>query len=240
VNRITALFDRMDEWRHLPNYQLERRADLVFSLYLPEALERKLGHPVLPRLIPEFPVRIGTVYPQIPINLSFKIDYVALAEDRSKVVFVELKTDAHSRRTKQDRYLEAARDAGLKRLLEGLLVIFRATQSKRKYFCLLRLLEDMGLLRIPEAMNRIVAGKNLVGINKASEGIEIDCPVTQCRIVYLQPKGAGRDVVNFAEFRETVASHSDPMSQRFARSLEEWAKAEAEATPITQRRAGES
>ena len=38
LNPITAIFDRMDSWRHLPGYQLERRADLLFSLYLPEAL----------------------------------------------------------------------------------------------------------------------------------------------------------------------------------------------------------
>jgi len=234
MNRITAIFDRMDEWRHLPNYQLERRADLLFSLYLTEVLERKLGHPLLPTLIPEFPVRIGTIYPDIPGNKSFKIDYLALPEDRTKAVFVELKTHSHSRRTKQDRYLEAARNAGLERLLEGLLQIFRATNSKRKYFRLLQLIEDMGLLRIPEAMNRIVAGKNLRGINKASEGIEIDCPLTECGIIYVQPKGTGDDVVNFAEFADTVRAHSDPISQRFSQSLEEWAKVEAGASPSTE------
>jgi len=38
MNRIDAIFDRMDVWRHLPSYQLERRADLFFALYLPEVL----------------------------------------------------------------------------------------------------------------------------------------------------------------------------------------------------------
>lgn len=42
MDRICALFDRMDNWRHLPSYQLERRADLIFSLYLPEVLVAKL------------------------------------------------------------------------------------------------------------------------------------------------------------------------------------------------------
>jgi hypothetical protein len=35
MNPIDALFDRMDTWRHFPNYQLERRADLFFASYLP-------------------------------------------------------------------------------------------------------------------------------------------------------------------------------------------------------------
>ena len=106
---LTQLFDRMDERRHLPNYQLERRADLLFSLYLPQALEAKLGFPVRADLVPEFPVRIGTIYPRIPINKSFKIDYLALSTSGDHAVFVELKTDGHSRRAKQDEYLAAER-----------------------------------------------------------------------------------------------------------------------------------
>ena len=40
---IDRLFDRMDRWRHLPSYQLERRADLFFSLYLPEVLQKRFS-----------------------------------------------------------------------------------------------------------------------------------------------------------------------------------------------------
>ena len=35
---IDTLFDRIDAWRHLPSYQLERRADRLFLLYMPEML----------------------------------------------------------------------------------------------------------------------------------------------------------------------------------------------------------
>jgi len=61
MDLIATLFDRMDGWRHLPNYQLERRADLFFSLYLPAAVEAKLGFSVHPLMVPELPVRIGTI-----------------------------------------------------------------------------------------------------------------------------------------------------------------------------------
>ena len=60
MKQIDTLFNRMDAWRHFPNYQLERRADIFFALYLPEVLEAKLGFAVRPELAPEFPVRIGT------------------------------------------------------------------------------------------------------------------------------------------------------------------------------------
>ena len=32
MKQIDTLFDRMDAWRHFPNYQLERRADVFFAL----------------------------------------------------------------------------------------------------------------------------------------------------------------------------------------------------------------
>ena len=99
---MNALFDRMDAWRHLPNYQLERRADLFFSLYLPEVLEAKLGFAIQPTLIPEFPVRFGSIYPKEATNHSCKIDYLALSENGKQAVFVELKAEGLSRRTKQD------------------------------------------------------------------------------------------------------------------------------------------
>jgi len=79
MEKIIEVFDKMDMWRHLPNYQLERRADIFFSIYLPEVLESKFGIKINNKLIPEFPVRIGTIYPNIATDKSYKIDYVALS-----------------------------------------------------------------------------------------------------------------------------------------------------------------
>jgi hypothetical protein len=93
---VGDLFDRMDRWRHLPNYQLERRADLLFSMYLPQALETKLGIKIHPLMVPEFPVRIGTIYPHIATDKSVKIDYVCFSADLARVIFVELRTESRS------------------------------------------------------------------------------------------------------------------------------------------------
>jgi hypothetical protein len=128
MRQIDTLFNQMDAWRHFPSYQLERRADIFFAQYLPEVLESKLGFAVRPELVPEFPVRIGTIYPNIPIDKSYKIDYLALSTAADKAVLVELKTEGLSRRPEQDKYLLASQKAGLPALLEGLLDIFRATQ----------------------------------------------------------------------------------------------------------------
>ncbi|NDP20943.1 MAG: hypothetical protein GZ091_07680 [Paludibacter sp.] len=53
---IDQLFDRLDDWRNLPAYQLERRSDIFFSLYLKDIIQsyyqQKVEH-----IIPEFPVK---------------------------------------------------------------------------------------------------------------------------------------------------------------------------------------
>ena len=227
MKQIDTLFDRMDAWRHLPNYQLERRADLFFSLYLPEALEAKLGFPIQNQMIPEFPVRIGTIYPSISINKSYKIDYLALSADGNTAVFVELKTEGASRRDSQDEYLLASCKAGLPSLLSGVLDIFRATGSKRKYFCLLEHLENMGLLRIPVQIKEIMSRADLHGATEASREIEVTAQATGSRIVYVQPNGTGPDIISFEEFQAVVQKHDDPVSKRFAQSLLKWANTRA-------------
>jgi len=227
MKQNNELFDLLDAWRHFPSYQLERRVDIFFALYLPEVLENKLGYPILQKLVPEFPVQKKAIYPKIMNNRSFKIDYLALSASNDKAVFVELKTENLSRRSKQDDYLQAAKNVGLRRLLEGLLDIFRATKSKRKYFCLLLHLENMGMLRIPNSLKDIMKQPNLQGSNNVSKQIEITVAPTETLIVYVQPSGKGRNVISFQEFAEVVRKKNDPISQRFANSLSEWAEVQA-------------
>ena len=133
MNNINHLFDLLDEWRHFPNYQLERRSDIFFALNLPEVLECKLGFQINPILIPEFPLRLGTIYPEKNLNKSVKVDYVAFTDNGDSVVLVELKTESRSRREVQDHYLHAAKEVGFTKLLEGLLQIFIATNVKKKF-----------------------------------------------------------------------------------------------------------
>lgn len=232
MDPVLELFSRMDKWRHFPNYQLERRADIFFSLYLTEVIERKLGFSMCPDLAPEFPVRVGALQKYIDTDesndKSYKIDYLALSTTRDQPVLVELKTESASRRDKQDDYLKAARDVGLEALLEGLLAIFKATNAKRKYFALMLHLERMGLLQIPQALTKIMNGQRLQGATEASADIVITAPLMKPRIVYVQPNNdspeSDRDfvIITFHEFADVVARHPDAVSQRFAASLHKW------------------
>lgn len=227
MNLIDQLFDRMDAWRHFPNYQLERRADLVFSLYLHQVLRSKTGLDINELFVPEFPVRIGTIYPDIPIDKSYKIDYVSISRNGDKAFLVELKTEGESRRESQDKYLVASKDAGMTALLEGVLQIFRTTQAKRKYYCLLVLLAAMGLLKIPAELKNIMQRKSLKCVNEASRAVQITSKVSHCEILYIQPEGNGKQVISFAEFANEIEQNDDPFAKRFSQSLREWAEVKA-------------
>src|SRR5580765_1492626 len=62
------ILDLLDSWRHLPAYQLERRADVFFAFYLPRFLANKFGTPVSDLLIPEFPLHHRTIWPAVQRN----------------------------------------------------------------------------------------------------------------------------------------------------------------------------
>ena len=220
---IDQLFDRMDTWRHLPNYQLERRADLFFSLYLQQVILSKTSIEICDTMVPEFPVRIGTIYPDKPIDKSYKIDYVVVSKKGDLAYLVELKTDGASRRDSQDAYLDAAKNVGMEQLLKGILQIFQATQAKRKYFHLLVQLEKMGLLQIPAKLKDIMGRKSLLGANQASEDIRIVSQVSQCEILYIQPNGESKNEISFVEIADIIENNSDPIADRFSRSLRNWA-----------------
>lgn len=216
---INRLFETLDSWRHLPSYQLERRADIFFAMYLKDVLERKYGTVLKPQIIPEFPVRVGAIYAKTDSNKSFKIDYVLISQDGKSAYLVELKTDDKSRRDGQDEYLELASKAGMPTLVNGIVDIYYATSSKDKYRHLLALLQAAGQIEVSDNDGN----RDLV-----RSDIRVTSDVTgEPRIVYVQPNGSGDGCINFAEFADYVESMSSPISARFASSLRNWAKEEA-------------
>jgi hypothetical protein len=208
---IDAIFDNLDVWRNLPAYQLERRADIFFSIYLPEILFHKFGVKI-EGVIPEFPVRVGSIHHDVDINQSFKVDYLAKATDSKTILLVELKTDEGSRRDKQDWYLERAKQVGLIELLDGVRKIYKATKSKKKYAYLLGMLQDLEFIVLEKG--------NIFEITQADYDIQI---------VYIQPNNLqGQDnIITFQEVSEIIERHGDELSLRFSKSLLKWASTKA-------------
>jgi hypothetical protein len=198
-SQINQPFNNLDAWRHLPAYQLERRADIFFSLYLPAVLKTRFGLKHEPVLIPEFPCRIGTVYGN-ESNQSFKIDYLAVSVPDKKAYFVELKTDMASRNKEQDNNMFRAKSLKLGELLEGIPLMQKASVQKEKYDCLLQLLAD--------------------------KHITTECDF-DIDIVYIQPQPSHE--ISFTNFAEEIVkpNSQDPVAKRFAESLRQWATTEA-------------
>lgn len=207
-SEIDILFNHLDKWRLLPAYQLERRADIFFAIYLPQILKHKLDNQEILKIIPEFPVRIGSIYPEIPINKSFKIDYMVISE--KKVLLVELKTENSSRRIKQDEYLIKALEANIQILIEGLIQIYEATSSKVKYKRLMSEFKEIGWVK-EENKKWINTSKN-----------------KKIEIVYIQPEknnnGDDKSVICFDMIAGIIEKNNTNISTRFAESLRKWKK----------------
>ncbi len=127
MKTLTNLFGLLTDWRELPAYQLERRADIFFALYL-EDLLKYCGYfapDEILTIVPEFPAKHADTHQ------SDRIDYMVCSE--RKVVYVELKTDNHSIRSEQAEYLHNIQQRALKDVLEDIIAIYQATTARTKY-----------------------------------------------------------------------------------------------------------
>jgi hypothetical protein len=216
------IFDLLDTWRHLPKYQLERRADIFFAGCLPDFLGARFGVEIHPLLIPEFPIM--RALPEVADRASCNIDYLALTRDLRYGFLVELKTDSSSRRDEQDQYLQRAKSMGLRGLVEQLLQIVCASKHKHKYCCLLRLLEKHELLQLPSELDAALSSKHYVsGVNACLPRVTVTAPNPEMRVVYLQPIAERADEIGFEELAMWLERRPEALAQRFAISLRRWA-----------------
>lgn len=209
-SKINQLFNNLDAWRHLPAYQLERRADIFFSLYLAEVLRGHTGLGLVGELIiiPEFPCHHKTVHGK-GTNHSFKIDYLVACADGQGACFVELKTDNGSISAEQIGNMVSACNVelgGVGALAKGLEVMCKASNAKGKYKQLLKQTEHMQSWKITPT--------NVFILPKMPEGDK------------LKELGIAT-IITFDQFANVVEKHPDYLSLRFAKSLREWAKEEA-------------
>ncbi len=208
------LFGLLDEWRHLPAYQLERRADIFFGLFLPEVLGKHFGIDIKPHVVPEFPIKKSN-------RQSKKADYLALSEDGKRAFLVELKTDMASRRETQDKYLDDAVVAGLQKLVIGVLDICVASTQKSKYVHLLKLLSDIGLIEYEDDLFPVRQGYSRV-LKSVRDAAEKREKWPDLEVVYVQPRSTG--IIDFREFADLVEEGGEgEIRSRFARSLRTWA-----------------
>lgn len=206
---IDKIFDNLDDWRNLPKYQLERRADIFFSIYLQEIFQKVLNEQLRTPIIPEFPLHLRTLGER-ETDQSVNVDYFAINETGKRGYLIELKTENGSIRKAQDNYLKAAKDKGIYELLNGLKQIYKSTNAKQKYRYLFKQLEKLGF--------------NVETINEGK------CKGTELCIIYIKPNNKDsvqsneqNNIITFDKIIEKVLlDRTDPISARFRKSLAEW------------------
>ena len=207
---IHNLFDMLDDWRSLPAYQLERRADIFFALYLKEILKANIeDHPVIDYIIPEFPIRKGNLKVEKDNprpNLSFKIDYLAVSVSSKTIFLVELKTENDSFSEKQKDMMDEICHWSVSELVENIISIKKASKSK-KYNSLIDKLKEMGWI---DNTGQIVSMQDY-----------------KMKVVYIMPNDKNvtderLKIITFKEVIESIKSNEDGLTGRFITSLERW------------------
>jgi len=224
VDTYAAAMSQLDRWRHFPDYQLERRTDIYFAIYLRSFLQHHTAIPLQPTVIPEFPIKRDLIWPDRPTYKSVKVDYVLFSEDRSNVFFVELKTDNASRRPEQDDYLATARRIGFHAILDGLLKIITHTTSHHKYFHLLAALSTAGFVELPPELSRALFATPPTAFTHLYDRIQVLPFSPGLQVLYLQPaiEGDSEDHVDFETFATFLDGRNDAFASCFASYLRRW------------------
>lgn len=222
---MAVLFDLLDGWRHLPSYRLEPRADAMFGLFMPDALDRHLaprGITVNPLLIPEFPLG------QDDTRRSDKADFFAVSRDRRHAFLVELKTDMNSLRDTQEDYLHRAVERGMASLLCDIRSMAKTKNSRarRKYFHLLKAVAELELMILPvELEDRIYDSSQ--GVYDCIDRIRLPSALPDIEVIHVLPAAVkGMDCIDFEGFAAVVEEHGK-IGERFAASLRNWSAIKA-------------
>ena len=245
---VGDVFELLNRWRHLPFYSLETRAAPFFALFLRDVLSAKFGTEMHGTVIPEFPLRIGSLYTtdeerkelDAGRNQSFNVDYVAFAKDKSTAFLVELKTDMGSKRDEQDKYLCKARDVEFNLLVRGVRKLAKASNSKQKYVHLLHQLSLAKFVCGNEELCELYKksfskGRVVPGWTRAIDGLKMgDVTCSETRVLFIQPrpdpeppkdtkKTYDFNYIYFDEVANIVQRHGD-LGCIFANFLRQWTK----------------
>ena len=245
---VSDVFDLLNRWRHLPFYSLETRAASFFAIFLRDVLSAKFGKEMHETVIPEFPLRIHTLYNAEELKKrglessssghSNNVDYVAFDKDLHTVYLVELKTDMGSIRNDQKEYLCAAQRIVFPALVKGVIELAKGSpDSKRKYVHLLHQLAEPEFISVPNGLYKKSFGRDQVvaGWTAEAKGLKMgESKCLQTRVVFIQPrpdpeptkdspKKDNFKYIYFKEFANIVQRHGD-LGCIFANYLRQWTK----------------
>lgn len=176
---LQRLLKRMDEWRHLPTYQLERRMDIVLSFLIPDIVRKEFDltpdHDL--EIIPEFPLHKGLIINDNDEgdNQSVKVDFALFSKQERRIFLVELKTENNSIDETQLKNMRKAKKAGANKLLNGVIKCAQNTASPRKYAHLIWMLHNVECIILPREFIRMKLADERPGLAKNLGDLKV-CP----------------------------------------------------------------
>lgn len=253
---IADVFNILDCWRHLPAFRLELQVAPFFALFLRDILTKTLRVELHPIVIPEFPLKIGTLRKSArcqnepcPINKSkasndqsYNVDYLVFSKDLTIAYLIELKTDMDSVNREQQCYLHRAKSTGIDELICGVIQISKKPENRRrtKYVHLLHRLAALELFSIQDAEKLYdkTFPKPKKGWSEAFRFDPADPVKTQtCEVVYLQPSQPDETqrvqsfrYVDFNDVADVVQGHGE-LGVLFANYLRAWTEPAGERSP---------
>jgi hypothetical protein len=160
---IKNLFERLDYWRHFPNYHLERRADIFFSFYIKEIIELKTENMLNEIVIPEFPLRRKLFDTNLTDNKTINVDFFLSDQKNKNVYFVELKTDMNSRNPTQDNNMEELSKFNFNDILKDTVYLYKnIKKDHEKYIFILKCLHEQGYIKNYQILEKFITEPNSV------------------------------------------------------------------------------
>lgn len=210
---VEKILKNLDSWRHLPKYQLERRADMFFGLFVRYIVASHLNIALHSTIIPEFP------YKNSARNTTVNFDYLLFSEDLSTAYILELKTDAGSVSDDQLIYLKKVKEENdfCSQMTDILAVAGKSNQGS-KYDHLFRILKNIKLMDDNRQTTKSVISVEILFLSPKLDVKSYD----KVRAV-VDPDGSGeRNIISFNRAAYLLENKGGTVECLFASYLKKW------------------
>ncbi|WML43145.1 hypothetical protein [Neobacillus sp. PS3-40] len=228
---IELILNRLNEWRHFPDYQLERRFDIFLSFYLPEIIRKKTNNcNILDEILPEFPVpkRLFNDDLQNTNNKTefYKVDFV-MSDNGDNIYFIEFKTDNRSRSSKQDIRMRKIEKHEVEFISIVKVLIYHCCEGNReKYYKILQSLANWGYIEEESfiSLMKQLYDEEYFDIGDTNLGLTIKDEIKN-NILFIQPTNPTGDnnvidydfIINNLDWNE-----DDVLGMAIKKYLEKW------------------
>ena len=219
--KINDIFEKLTKYASYPDYQLERRLDIFFLIYLKEILKIK-GIDISDSFIfPEFPLlkKYEKKSNDLEKSLASKrADYVVFSNQ--KMYIIELKTDMESINENQLKHYKNVADISVKTLINDIINIYEKTRSKawKKYDIFLKdLAEKVKIIVLDEEKTKKFRMKKGYKFNEEFSNYKIE-------IIYIIPyadknRKESIEYIEFDDIIKKLSNNKDVISENFIKIL---------------------